>query len=121
MGPTGRARRQHEGQQGGALAGGDDLAEHTGERHHHAQHEHHGDAHPRMGRHQRAEGDQNQAVESQTGVGEGTRRAVAGKVDQDQQRHRAEDGEQRRLRTTSDGEPDAGRDRNHDGRPRGAP
>ena len=66
-------------------------------------------------------GDQNQSVESQTGVGEGTRRAVAGKVDQDQQRHRAEDGEQRRLRTTSDGEPDAGGDRNHDGRPPGAP
>ena len=42
-----RARRQHESQQGGALPGGDGLAEHSGEAHAHTDDEHHRHRQPR--------------------------------------------------------------------------
>jgi hypothetical protein len=48
-------------------------------------------------------------------------RPVAGKVDEDQQRHGAEDGEQRSLRAAADGEGDRRRNRQHDGRAPGPP
>ena len=102
----GRAGRKHEHQQGGALACGDDLAEHPGEGHRHPEHEHHRDAQPWVWCDHRAQRDEDRAVEAEAAVRQRTGGPVAGKVDHDQQRHRPEDREQRCLRATADGEAD---------------
>ena len=62
-----------------------------------------------MRRHQRAERDQDGAVDAEAAVGQRARGPVAGEVDDDQQRDRSEDREQRRLRIARDGEADAPR------------
>jgi hypothetical protein len=52
---------------------------------------------------QRAQGDQDRAVEAEPGVRQGPRRPVAGEIHHHEQRDRAEDREHRRLGGTADG------------------
>ena len=61
-----------------ALSRGDRRAEHPGERHCDAEHEHRRDREPRDRRHQRAQRDQDRADDAQAGVGDGAAGPITG-------------------------------------------
>ena len=114
--PQRGADRQQEDHEHGALPPGDDLAEQAQEAHQRAHRETEQNRDPRIRRCPGAQCDQDRAVDRQAAVGQGPGGQSPGEVRRDQQRHRADEGEQRGPRVAGEEVADHCGDRYGDGR-----